>query len=153
MNGMPSFYNCFLVMQDALHADGLIQKPTPESLQAQKQMLEQLATIHERAEQLLLQNEQAAEREQLPHGDMVVDVTGMGRLKALGMAGVSALRESVLRAGLEQTIIWGRLKELGWDSMEVHQTALTGIRSSVEVQPLLLCAQEMFGVVDCYMVF
>ena len=63
----------------------------------------------------------------------MIDVAGMGRLKALGEGRVAALRESVLRAGLEQTMIWGRLKELGWDCMEVHQTALTGIKSSAEV--------------------
>lgn len=59
----------------------------------------------------------------------------MGRLKALGEARVAALRESVLRAGLEQTMVWGRLKDLGWNCMEVHLTTLIGIRSNlVEVQ-------------------
>ena len=75
----------------------------------------------------------------------MVDVAGMGRLQALGEARVAALREGILRAGLEQTVIWGRLKELGWDSMEVHRTALTGIKSGLQVgfvdpEGCLLCS-------------
>ena len=123
-------------LQEALHAESLGQKPTQGALQAQKQTLDHLKAIHEHAQELLHQNDQAAQREQLPHGDLVVDVAGMGRLKALGDARVAALRESILRAGLEQTLIWGRLKELGWDSMEVHQTTLTGIKSNEEVRLL-----------------
>lgn len=116
---------------------GLKQHLTQQALQAQKQTLDQLASIHEHIQQVLHQNEQAAQREQLPHPDLVVDVTGMGRLRALGEARVAALRESVLRAGLEQTMVWGRLKDLGWDCMEVHLTTLIGIRSSlVEVHAL-----------------
>ncbi len=121
-------------MQEARHAESLKQQPTQEALLVQQKTLDQLASIHERAQQLLHQNEQAAQREQLPHQDLVVDVPGMGRLKALGENRVAALRESILRAGLEQTIIWGRLKELGWDCMEVHQTVLTGIKSNIEVR-------------------
>ncbi len=121
-------------MQEARLAESLKQQPTQEALLAQQKTLDQLASIHERAQQLLHQNEQAAQREQLPHQDLVVDVAGMGRLKALGENRVAALRESILRAGLEQTIIWGRLKELGWDCMKVHQTALAGIKSGIEVR-------------------
>ncbi|KAL3135521.1 hypothetical protein ABBQ38_006001 [Trebouxia sp. C0009 RCD-2024] len=119
--------------QEALHADSWKQQPTPQVLQAQKQTLDSLTALRSHAQQLLLQNEQAAEREQLSHGDLVVDTAGMGRLKALGDARVEALREGTLRAGLEQGLIWERLKELGWDSMEEHQSTLTGIKSSVEV--------------------
>lgn len=122
------------VMQEALHADSWKQQPTPQVLQAQKQTLDSLTALRSHAQQLLLQNEQAAEREQLSHGDLVVDTAGMGRLKALGDARVEALREGTLRAGLEQGLIWERLKELGWDSMEEHQSTLTGIKSSVEVK-------------------
>ena len=104
-------------------------------LQAQKQTLDRLKALRSQAQQLLHQNEQASQREQLPHGDMVVDVAGMGRLKALGDARVEALREGILRAGLEQALIWERLKELGWDSMEEHQAILTGIKSRLEVCP------------------
>lgn len=121
-------------MQEVRHAESLKQQPTQEALLAQQNTLDKLASIHEHAQQLLHQNEQAAQREQLPHQDLVVDVVGMGRLKALGESRVAALRESILRAGLEQTIIWGRLKELGWDCMQVHQTTLTGIKSDVEVR-------------------
>ncbi|KAA6420486.1 MAG: hypothetical protein FRX49_09647 [Trebouxia sp. A1-2] len=119
--------------EEVRHAESLKQQPTQEALLAQQNTLDKLASIHEHAQQLLHQNEQAAQREQLPHQDLVVDVVGMGRLKALGESRVAALRESILRAGLEQTIIWGRLKELGWDCMQVHQTTLTGIKSDVEV--------------------
>lgn len=121
------------VLQEALHADSLKQKPTQQVLQAQKQMLDRLRALHTHAQQLLQQNEQAAEREQLPRGDLVVDVAGMGRLKALGYARIAAVREGILRAGLEQALVWERLKELGWDSMEEHQATLTGIKSNVEV--------------------
>lgn len=130
----PSCY----CMQEARHAESLKQQPTQEALLAQQNTLDQLASIHERAEQLLHQNEQAAQREQLPHQDLVVDVAGMGRLKALGANRVAALRESILRAGLEQTIIWGRLKELGWECMNVHKTTLTGIKSNIEVHLITL---------------
>ena len=121
------------VLQEALHADSLKQKPTQQVLQAQKQMLDHLRALHTRTQQLLQQNEEAAEREQLPRGDMVVDVAGMGRLKALGDARVAAVREGILRAGLEQALVWERLKELGWDSMKEHQATLAGIKSDVEV--------------------
>ena len=120
-------------MQEVRHAESLKQQPTQEALLTQQNTLDQLASIHERAQQLLNQNEQAAQREQLPHQDLVVDVAGMGRMKALGETRVAALRESILRAGLKQTLIWGRLKELGWDCMKVHQTTLTGIKSTIEV--------------------
>ena len=123
----------FSVLQEALHANSLRVKPTQQALQAQKQTLDHLQAIHDHAQQLLHQNEQATQREQLPHGDLVVDVAGMGRLKTLGDARVAALRESIFRAGLEQILIWTRLKELGWDSMDVHQSTLTGIRSNEEV--------------------
>ena len=116
-----------------MHADSLKQKPTQQVLQAQKQMLDRLRDLHIHAQQLLQQNEQAAEREQLPRGDLVVDVAGMGRLKALGDARVAAVREGILRAGLEQALVWDRLKELGWNSMEEHQATITGIKSNVEV--------------------
>lgn len=116
-----------------MHADSLQQQPTQQVLQGQKQTLERLKAIRAHAQQLLHQNEQAAQREKLVHGDLVVDVAGMGRLKALGDARVEALREGILRAGLEQALIWERLKALGWDSMQEHQATLTGIKSSVEV--------------------
>ncbi len=133
-------------MQEARHAESLKQQPTQEALLTQQNTLDQLASIHERAQHVLNQNEQAAQREQLPHQDLVVDVAGMARLKALGESRVAALRESILRAGLEQTLIWGRLKELGWDCMKVHQTTLTGIKSTIEV-----CLATLFTVI-CTMV-
>lgn len=63
---------------------------------------------------------------------------GMGQLKALGQARVEALRESIRQSGMTEDIIWGRLKEVGWDGMEVQQTQLTGIRSAVQVGPQML---------------
>lgn len=72
----------------------------------------------------------------------------MGRLKALGDARVEALREGILRAGLEQGLIWERLKELGWDSMEEHQATLTSIKSSLEVKRLLACLTT-YGIHSC----
>ena len=136
--GATACHSCCLrpschCMQEARHAESLKQQPTQEALLTQQNTLDQLASIHERAQQLLNQNEQAAQREQLPHQGLVVDVAGMGRMKALGETRVAALRESILRAGLEQTLIWGRLKELGWDCMRVHQTTLIGIKSTIEV--------------------
>lgn len=122
-----------IIVQEALHTDSSQQKPTQQVLEAQKQTLDRLSALHAKAQQLLQQNEQAPKREQLPHGDLVVDVAGMGRLKALGDARVSAMREGILRAGLEQALVWERLKELGWDSMEEHRATLTGIKSDVQV--------------------
>lgn len=121
------------LLQEALHADSLKQKPTQQVLEAQKQMLDRLSALHTHAQQLLQQNEQAAKREQLPRDDLVMDVAGMGRLKALGDARVVAVREGILRAGLEQALVWKRLKELGWDSMDEHQVTLTGVKTDVEV--------------------
>ena len=125
------------VLQEALHADSLKQTPTQQILEGQKQIQDRLRALHAHAQQLLQQNGQAAEREQLPRGDLVVDVAGMGRLKALGDARVAAVREGMLRSGLEQALVWERLKQLGWDSMEEHQATLTGIKSNVEVWYIL----------------
>ena len=120
-------------MQDADYAEGILKaKPSPEMLQARAHILDQLASIHDRITQVLSQNEHAAPREQMPHLELVVDSAVMGGLKALGQARVAALRAAMARAGLNQSIIWDRLKQLGWDTMEVHQTTLTGIRSNTE---------------------
>ena len=143
-----------VVLQEALHVDSSKQNLSQHVLQAQKQTLDRLKAIHAEAQQLLHQNEQAGQREQLRHDDLVVDVAGMGRLKALGDARVAALREGILKAGLEQALIWERLKELGWDSMEVHQATLTGIKSDAEVVPyastLLPCAFNDILNMNCF---
>ena len=131
--GNPEPFHNDTVLQETLRADSVKQATSQEALQAQKQTLDHLTAIHGHVQQLLHQNEQAAQREQLQHSDLVVDVAGMGRLQALGDARVAALREAVLRAGLEQTLVWGRLKELGWDNMEVHPTTVTGIKNNAEV--------------------
>ena len=121
-----------------MQAEHANAQQTPESQAAQQRILSQLASLRSKAWQLIHQNEQAKQQEQLSRQDLVVDVVGMGQLKALGQARVEALRESIRQSGMKENIVWGRLKEVGWDAMEVQQAQLAGIKSAVQVGPQVL---------------
>lgn len=121
-------------MQDQVQLDGAKAQQTPECQAAQQRILSQLLSLRTKAWQLIQQNSQANQREQLSRQELVVDAAGMGQLKVLGQARVEALRDMIRLSGVKENIIWGRLKEVGWDGMEVQQASLTGIRSSVQVR-------------------
>lgn len=123
--------------QDELQSTSASARHTPEALSAQQRILSQLVSLRTKAWQLAHQNKQASQHEQLSRQDLVVDVAGMGQLQALGHARVEALRASILRSGWQQNVIWGRLKELGWDGMEVQQGQVAGIKSTTTVSPCL----------------
>ena len=130
-------------MQDQVHLDGAKAQQTPECQAAQQRILSQLLSLRTKAWQLIQQNSQANQREQLSRQELVVDAAGMGQLKVLGLARVEALRELIRLTGVKENIIWGRLKEVGWDGMEVQQASLTGIRSSVQVRTPLVPSPQL----------
>ena len=136
--------------QDELHSSATSIRQTPESLAAQQRILSHLVSLRTKAWQLIHQNEQASQREQLSRQDLVVDVAGMGQLKALGQARIEALRASILHSGWQQSVIWSRLKEIGWDGMEVQQGHVAGIRSSVNVSTLQQPATSAASRPSCF---
>lgn len=121
-------------MQEQIQAVDDESQQTPESQAAQQRLRSQLSHLRDKAWKLIHSNEQASERERLSRQDLVIAVKGMGQLKSLGQARVEALRKSIQQSGVKEDIIWGRLKAVGWDGMELQQASLTGIKSSAKVR-------------------
>ncbi|XP_072477632.1 cilia- and flagella-associated protein 43-like isoform X2 [Notamacropus eugenii] len=111
-----------------------IRKEVKEFGQQKRELQQGIRALAKTIQEMLEENDLAAEIAQLDHKEFTLDVEEMKKLKAENEKEVAKLRNETEMENLAKMYLWNILKEECWDPMSIKGQGLRSFHTRLEVQ-------------------
>jgi len=121
--------------EDIMHYERVIEEDEYQAQEEERERVkgelrDELEQIRDKLRELLLANDYADELEKLDRGDFCIDIESRDKIQREGTEKKDKMKNEARREVLKSELLYGKIKEKAWDTMDTHLKALVGLTSN-----------------------